>query len=522
MGVCFVNNNKRNLSGVSSSNWIRESEHKGFSEEDTIQSEIENFQFYKKIDKERNISTIADFTGKKGTVVKLIQFNKQSLNQGKAQTVCVKSNCSSATTNYTVSNYTKADRTYHRLTKLISTIYEQRRDLFDKILEKNPPSNLRWISWMTVARANSETTLETEEKCYLEFQARNLSEKQNDQILKDLSRTAPRNPYFQSEEGKTSLYNVLKAIALCDSSVGYCQGMNIVVANLLLVSDGNEVETFFVLKYIFFNPKGLQLKEFYSRGFPKLHEYIYTVKELTKIRFPKAYNKIEEFGLPDEAWIFKWLQSMFSLTIDFSVGVRLWDCLFIHGLDFLVKYCLAYIKVFGYKINASQDMCEFVNIMRISDSENLALRIKLREILVKEALNIKLDVQIISQITHSYLNCVKNEYFDENSFYNEMEQEVVESSGQKQFASVNQIKLMTFGSNVSGIEAALGVQEIISEIESNRDNDSDYSINQECSLTNISELQELVNSCRISNEFVTKYTVDVPNIPQPYQSEIKF
>ena len=63
-------------------------------------------------------------------------------------------------------------------------------------------------------------------------------------INKDINRTFPGLPFFNSEQfgfnGQNALLNILIAYSEYDKKVGYCQSMNFLAAFILLVNGGKE------------------------------------------------------------------------------------------------------------------------------------------------------------------------------------------------------------------------------------------------------------------------------------------
>jgi len=61
----------------------------------------------------------------------------------------------------------------------------------------------------------------------------------------------------QLNSGQKKLYNVLKALAVHMPNVGYTQGMNFVLAFLLMMSAGNESDAFWVFLLMAKDPEYL-------------------------------------------------------------------------------------------------------------------------------------------------------------------------------------------------------------------------------------------------------------------------
>ena len=109
-----------------------------------------------------------------------------------------------------------------------------RQPTFHKLIRVGLPNRLRGEMWELTSGSlylrlqNPGTYRETLKK----FEGQ--QSMAIDEIEKDLNRSLPEYPGFQSEEGIERLRRVLTAYSWTNESVGYCQAMNIVVAALLM------------------------------------------------------------------------------------------------------------------------------------------------------------------------------------------------------------------------------------------------------------------------------------------------
>jgi hypothetical protein len=119
--------------------------------------------------------------------------------------------------------------------------------------EKGIPPRVRGQAWRLLAQSTPEQLPERKLN-YREFLS-STSEHET-QILKDINRTFPKHILLMKKGGQEALFNVLKANAVYNKKVGYCQGMGFVTALLLMYME-EEVKqkkegTFFSTFFFFF------------------------------------------------------------------------------------------------------------------------------------------------------------------------------------------------------------------------------------------------------------------------------
>lgn len=246
--------------------------------------------------------------------------------------------------------------------------YKHNRSKFQERVTKGPPSSYRWISWIIASDIPEERNENLYNINFLSY----VPDPVDIQIKKDLNRTIPETFVSNLSQAEIAhkefiLYKLLKSFAANDPEVAYCQGMNYIANFLLINSDYNEVDTFYLLLSLFsetFN-SNLGIRGFYTQGFGLLNYYVQLFHHCLAERSPRLSNHLlNVVKLEDFLWINKWFMTLFTTSFPFEVVSRIWDCLIANGLDFLVKFTLSYLNEIEIKLLKMDDMLEVIDFFK--------------------------------------------------------------------------------------------------------------------------------------------------------------
>ncbi|KAL4105874.1 hypothetical protein PRIC1_003930 [Phytophthora ramorum] len=172
------------------------------------------------------------------------------------------------------------------------------------------------------------------------------------EIERDVERTFPANPFFSDQgDGRRMLSNVLKAVAHHADDIGYCQGMNYVVAALLLVIkdakdtadvgiDGLSLqEAVFWLTLSLIRRKGMA--DLWKRKMPGLSQCIYLFQQLLKLHFYDLSAHLRQIGLHSNILATQWFVTLFARVLTLPTLVRVWDLFFMDGWKAVYRVALA-------------------------------------------------------------------------------------------------------------------------------------------------------------------------------------
>ena len=190
-------------------------------------------------------------------------------------------------------------------------------------------------------------------------------------IMLDIHRTFPSMDFFKKEENLEKLSNILLAFSLRNSiSIGYCQGFNFIVGQILLINQ-NEEETFWIFTKIVedFLPFDFYLK-FSGVRIDTSIVFSMLVKKLNYI------DKNEGLKLCLNNLINRCFISLYSEIVGIDVSRNILDIFFIYGDRILfrtftyIAYLLCDKKYEKYDIEQIHD--ELIQkLEKIDDSDLL-------------------------------------------------------------------------------------------------------------------------------------------------------
>lgn len=162
------------------------------------------------------------------------------------------------------------------------------------------------------------------------------------QIAMDINRTLTDNVFFRKGPGVSKLKQVLLAYARRNPSVGYCQGMNMIAASLLLIMPSEE-DAFWVLASIIEN---ILPKTYFEHSLLASRADQQVLKQYVREILPNLHHHLQDLSVELEALTFQWFLSIFTDCLAAEALFRVWDVLLcIEGSTFLFQVALALLRL---------------------------------------------------------------------------------------------------------------------------------------------------------------------------------
>jgi hypothetical protein len=206
-----------------------------------------------------------------------------------------------------------------------------------------------------------------------------MSSGQFGEIHRDVIRTFQSHPFFQaSGQGAQMLDRVLKVLLLARPLVGYCQGMNFVVANLILAripptitgvdpyeapgaiamatsssslshkilmtdkeQEAVEVEVFEIMCLLIDRDGPLVMGGLWCADIPKMKLRVYQMDRLMQWTYPKLHAHFQAIQLAPEMLVAQWFLTIFSYTIPTHITHEIWDFVYFGGWPAMFRIALS-------------------------------------------------------------------------------------------------------------------------------------------------------------------------------------
>lgn len=179
-----------------------------------------------------------------------------------------------------------------------------------------------------------------------------------DEIEKDLNRSLPEYPGFQSEEGIGRLRRVLTAYSWVDTDVGYCQAMNIVVAALLIYM--SESQAFFLLSTLC----NRLVPGYYSTTMygTLLDQKVF--ESLVERTMPILWEHLVKSDVQLSVVSLPWFLSLYINSMPLVFAFRVLDVFFVEGPKVLFQVGLAILRINGEELLDATDDGAFISVLK--------------------------------------------------------------------------------------------------------------------------------------------------------------
>ena len=281
--------------------------------------------------------------------------------------------------------------------------YQTKPSKFIQRIKKGPPDCFRWCSWCIL----NFLPLDRSNSIYENYTNMALEKENKDRIIRDIERTFPNRKILKKDLRKkeTSLYKVLKAFWNLDKEIGYCQGMNLIVGFMLILSNFNERDTFYLLTSMFSNTTKIGKKYDYNiRGlfydeFPLLSLLNYIFENLLEHYCPELKEHLESLGITIDLWMGRWFHTIFTLVLPINWCKRIWDNIFSENIFFLVKFGICFSLMIKEDILNMEEEIQVLNYFKkyekyslCFDNEELDKKHNINKIIEKsQKININLE-----------------------------------------------------------------------------------------------------------------------------------
>ncbi|KAF6032031.1 SGSM3 [Bugula neritina] len=232
--------------------------------------------------------------------------------------------------------------------------------LQDMITHGGIPHSLRPFIWPRLC--GSVTKKQKSKQSYQEIVNASSSETltSSKQIEKDLLRTLPNNACFCSMKGNGigRLRRVLKSIAWLYPEIGYCQGMGVIVASLLLYME--EEDVFWLTCTII---EDMLPASYFSNSLLGVQADQKVLVQLISNYLPELDQTFKHHDVEVSLITLHWFLTLFAGVLHPRIHLRVLDLFFYHGSVVLFQLTLGMLKLREKQVGTMKSSSQIFNFL---------------------------------------------------------------------------------------------------------------------------------------------------------------
>ncbi|KAK2515318.1 Tbc1d8 [Columba guinea] len=228
------------------------------------------------------------------------------------------------------------------------TVCMFRTEKIRKLVAMGIPESLRGKLWLLFSDAVTDLTSHPGYYVHLVEASMGKSCMVTEEIERDLHRSLPEHPAFQSETGIAALRRVLTAYAHRNPKIGYCQSMNILTSVLLLYA--KEEEAFWLLVAVCER----MLPDYFNHRVIGAQVDQSVFEELIKEQLPELAEHMKDLTTLASISL-SWFLTLFLSIMPLESAVNVVDCFFYDGIKAIFQLGLAILEANAVDLCNSKD-----------------------------------------------------------------------------------------------------------------------------------------------------------------------
>ncbi|XP_060035541.1 TBC1 domain family member 2B isoform X2 [Erinaceus europaeus] len=232
------------------------------------------------------------------------------------------------------------------------------------LIRAGVPHEHRSLVWKWCVEHHTRALREGTPPGYFQALLRQARERQNpasQQIELDLLRTLPSNKHYAGPacEGVQKLRNVLLAFSWRNPDIGYCQGLNRLVAVALLYLEQEDAFWCLVAIVEVFMPR-----DYYTKTLLGSQVDQRVFRDLMSEKLPRLHAHLEQHRVDYTLITFNWFLVVFVDSVVSDVLFKIWDSFLYEGPKVIFRFALALFKYKEEEVLRLQDSMSIFKYLR--------------------------------------------------------------------------------------------------------------------------------------------------------------